>query len=412
VAYCATCDGEFFTGRDIFVVGGGFAAAEEAVFLTKYARHVTILMRGADFSCAASVANAARTHEKITVLGNTVVEEVAGDAALRSLRYRNKATGETTEYRPPEGDTFGVFVFAGYAPATALVRGLAELDEAGYVVVDRTQRTNVEGLYAAGDVCAKNLRQMVTATADGAVAATELEKYVAGLQARTGLCPVQPMTRLPRREPEGATPASPPAGGMLTGEMRSQLADMFGTMDASLVLKLSLDDRPVSAELRGLMDELAGLTDKLTVEPSSPDAPDPHPPCVRICRAGGADTGIAFHGVPGGHEFTSFALALFNAAGPGQSLDPDLRDAIRAIDRPIFFRLLVSLSCTMCPDTVQAAQRMAAENPHIAAEAYDVNHFPELRDRYNVMSVPCIVVNGERVSFGRKNLRQMLELVS
>src|SRR5699024_8397352 len=97
VAYCATCDGEFFSGKDVFVVGGGFAAAEESVFLTKYARHVTILIRGDDFSCAQATADAARNHEKITILTNTVVEEVSGDTALRSIRMRNTKTGQETE---------------------------------------------------------------------------------------------------------------------------------------------------------------------------------------------------------------------------------------------------------------------------------------------------------------------------
>ncbi|MEQ2618130.1 FAD-dependent oxidoreductase [Intestinimonas aquisgranensis] len=128
VAYCATCDGEFFTGKDVFVVGGGFAAAEESVFLTKYARHVTILIRGDDFSCAQATADAARNHEKITILTNTVVEEVSGDTALRSIRMRNTKTGQETEHQAADGETFGVFVFAGYEPATELVKGLAELD--------------------------------------------------------------------------------------------------------------------------------------------------------------------------------------------------------------------------------------------------------------------------------------------
>ena len=118
VAYCATCDGEFFTGKEVFVVGGGFAAAEEAVFLTKYARHVNILVRKDDFSCAVSVADAAKSHPKITVLTNTEVEEVTGDHALRDIRYRNNRTGEVTEYRDPKGDNIGDFVFAGYEPAT------------------------------------------------------------------------------------------------------------------------------------------------------------------------------------------------------------------------------------------------------------------------------------------------------
>ena len=169
VAYCATCDGEFFTGKEVFVVGGGFAAAEEAVFLTKYAKHVNILIRKDDFACAKSVADAARNHPKITVLTNTEVDEVLGDESLRAIRYRNNRTGEVTEYRDPQGDNIGVFVFAGYAPATGLIRGLAELNEQGYVITGRDMKTSLEGLYAAGDVCVKTLRQVVTAVADGAL---------------------------------------------------------------------------------------------------------------------------------------------------------------------------------------------------------------------------------------------------
>ena len=151
VAYCATCDGEFFTGKDVFVVGGGFAAAEESVFLTKYARHVTILIRGDDFSCAQATADAARNHEKITILTNTVVEEVSGDTSLRSIRMRNTKTGQETEHRAADGETFGVFVFAGYEPATELVRGLAELDGQGYILTDRSQKTTADsGRHRAG----------------------------------------------------------------------------------------------------------------------------------------------------------------------------------------------------------------------------------------------------------------------
>ena len=145
VAYCATCDGEFFTGKEVFVVGGGFAATEESVFLTKYARHVTILIRGEGFSCAPAAAEAALHHEKITVITHAQVEEVSGRDSLSRLKYRNTETGEVTEYRAAEGDPFGVFVFAGYEPATGLVKGLAECDAKGYVVTDRNQKTTCEG---------------------------------------------------------------------------------------------------------------------------------------------------------------------------------------------------------------------------------------------------------------------------
>lgn len=406
VAYCATCDGEFFTGKDVFVVGGGFAAAEESVFLTKYARHVTILIRGDDFSCAQSTADAARNHEKITILTNTVVEEVSGDTALRSIRMRNTKTGEETEHQAADGETFGVFVFAGYEPATELVRGLAELDGQGYILTDRSQKTTADGLYAAGDVCVKPLRQVVTAVGDGALAATELERLCAAMQQKTGLRPQAPKSRAP--EPEVQVQAK---SGLFTGEMLSQLHTVFDRMASSLILQLCLDETPVSAELEHYMQELAAQSDKLSVEQGDPSKVE-HLPCVQICRSDGSWTGLAFHGVPGGHEFTSFVLGLYNAAGPGQALDEETEAAIRAIRKPVELQVLVSLSCTMCPELVTAAQRLAAAHPDISAQVYDLNHFPDLREQYQVMSVPCLVVNGgEQISFGKKNIRQLLELL-
>lgn len=408
VAYCATCDGEFFTGKEVFVVGGGFAAAEESVFLTKYASHVTILVRESDFTCAQATAQAARDHEKITVLTDTEVEEVSGDSALRYLRYRSSATGVVTEYRAPEGETFGVFVFAGYEPATELVRDLADLNEQGYIVTDRSQKTNVDGLYAAGDVCIKPLRQVVTAVGDGALAATELERHAAALQRKTGLHPARPAAReeAPATAPDGAS------SSLFTPDMLAQLNTVFSKMASPLRLKLALDESAVSIELKGYMEELVALTDKLTVEIDGEAPPEGEYPRVRVCRRDGSWTGLAFHGVPGGHEFTSFVLGLYNAAGPGQALDAETLSAVKAIGRPVRMQVLVSLSCTMCPELVTAAQRIAAEHPDVTAEVYDLNHFPALRERYKVMSVPCLVVDENRVSFGKKNLRQLLELIA
>ena len=405
VAYCATCDGEFFTDKEVFVVGGGFAAAEEAVFLTKYARHVHILVRRDAFSCAKSAADAALNHPKITVHFNTEVEEVGGDDTLRFIRYRNKVSGETTEYRDGNGDNIGVFVFAGYAPATKLIDGIAELNEQGYVITDRNMKTNVEGLYAAGDVCVKQLRQVVTAVADGAIAATEMEKLAAKMQEKTGLQPRIPMPE-PTKKEEPPKPQAVP-GSLFDEGMLSQLNTVFARMANPLVLKIALDDRPVSAELKGYMEELAKLTDKLSLQyEDSAEAP-----CVRVCRSDGTFTGLAFHGVPGGHEFTSFILGLYNAAGPGQPLDEGFRRDIAALKKTDL-KVLVSLSCTMCPDLVLAAQRIAAENENVTAEVYDLTHFPALREQYKVMSVPCLVINdGEKVTFGKKNIQQLLDLL-
>ena len=407
VAYCATCDGEFFAGKEIFVVGGGYAAAEESVFLTKFARHVTILVRKDDFSCAASVADQAKNHEKITVLTNTVMEEVSGENGLTYARYKNTVTGEVTEYKSEEN--FGVFVFAGYAPATEAVQGVVELNEQGYMITDASQKTSAEGVYAAGDVCIKPLRQVVTATSDGALAATELEKYVASVHRRTGLRADAPAPKKSSPSVTVETQESANSNELFTAEMRQQLDTVFSRMERPLLLKLSLDNRPVSEELEQFITALVALSDKLTMEVAGRQAEETLIPCVEVCLTDGTPTGLAFHGVPSGHEFTSFMLGLYNAAGPGQALDDTTKQQIAGIKDKTDLKILVTLSCTMCPDLVVAAQQIAAANPNVTARVYDIRHFETLKKQYNVMSVPCMVLNNDKVSFGKKNISQLLE---
>ena len=410
VAYCATCDGEFFTGKQIFVIGGGFAAAEESVFLTKFASHVTILIRGEDFSCAEAVAEQARNHEKIDVVTNTVVEEVAGDNGLNYIRYKNHVTGEVTEYWAKDGDTFGVFVFVGYAPETDLVKGVAELNEQGYVITDKSQKTSVDGLYAAGDICVKPLRQVVTATSDGALAATELEKYVAKVQSRTGIRTKNSVIREKVLKTENTRVDTDSKSDLFTPEMCAQLETVFSRMESSLVLKLCLDQRPVSKELQAYVAELVSMTDKLTMEVVDNHS-EKFAPCVKLYRSDDTYTGLAFHGVPGGHEFTSFVLGMYNAAGPGQALEEDIRKRIQSYEKPVDIKILVTLSCSMCPDLVVATQHLATIGNNITAEVYDINHFEALRNKYKVMSVPCMVIDDEHVSFGKKNMQQIMEFI-
>lgn len=411
VAYCATCDGEFFTGKDIYVVGGGYVAAEESVFLTKFARRVTILIRKADFSCAASVADQAKNHEKITVLTNTVMEEVSGENGLNYARFKNTVTGEVTEVKSHNGESFGVFVFAGYAPATEIVKGTVELNEHGYIVTDTSQKTSIDGVYAAGDVCIKPLRQVVTATSDGALAATELEKYVAAMQRKTGLHADAPTPKPNQTVTSIEAQETKESGELFTTEMRQQLNTVFARMGTSLLLKLYLDDRPVSAELEHFITALAELSEKLSVSIMERNASSENAPCVTVCKPDGTETGLAFHGVPSGHEFTSFVLGLYNAAGPGQTIDEETKRQIRTIKDTTDMKILVTLSCTMCPDLVVAAQRIAAENPHVTAHVYDIRHFEALKERYKVMSVPCLVINDDKISFGKKNADQILQLI-
>ena len=409
VAYCATCDGEFFTDKEIFVVGGGYAAAEESIFLTKFAKHITILVRSEDFTCAASVADKAKNHEKITVITDTVVEEVSGDNGLNYIRYKNTKNGEVSEYRAENGDFFGVFVFAGYSPDTEMLKDIIELNEHGYIITDSEQKTNINGVYAAGDVCIKQLRQVVTATSDGALAATELEKYVAAVQEKTGFHGKQPIPKV-TEQPSLKETTDLHSNETFTSEMKNQLVGVFTKMQSNITLKLFLDKRPVSYELENFMTNLASLTDKLTLTVADRNDSSNDAPCVRLFSEDGTDTGLAFHGIPSGHEFTSFVLGLYNSAGPGQKIDEPTRRKIKNINTSVNMKILVSLSCTMCPDLVIACQHIAALNPNVRSEVYDVNHFDELKKKYNVMSVPCLVINDDKVTFGKKNINQVLEL--
>ena len=159
------------------------------------------------------------------------------------------------------------------------------------------------------------------------------------------------------------------------------------------------------------MTTLAALSDKLALEVCDRQADERFAPCVEVCLADGTTTGLAFHGVPSGHEFTSFVLGLYNAAGPGQPLEEATREQIASITNKTDLKILVTLSCTMCPDLVVAAQRIAAENPNVTAHVYDIRYFEDLKARYKVMSVPCLIVNDEKVSFGKKNVEQVLRFI-
>ncbi|MCL2471156.1 MAG: thioredoxin family protein, partial [Propionibacteriaceae bacterium] len=368
--------------------------------------HVTILVRRDEFRCPRSVVEHVESNPKITVRYNTVLEEVSGDTVLRSARIRDTKDDTVTEYTPGEGKTFGVFVFVGYAPATDVVRGTIDLDANGYIRTDDSLQTNIEGIYAAGDIRPKPLRQMVTAASDGAIAATELERHISRMRAETGKVPQQPAN-----QPEPSTP-SPTAqettsgSGAFTAEIRDQLTPLFARMESSIELRAVLDDRPISAELKAFLTDLVSLSDRLSLTIS--DEASDTAPSVSVWRDG-KPTGMAFHGVPGGHEFQSFVIGLYNAAGPGQGVDDATLSRIAAIDEPTNIKVFVSLSCTMCPTTVMSTQRIATLNPQVTAEAYDLNHFPALRDQYSVMSVPCMVVNDKDVHFGKMSVAQVLD---
>lgn len=178
VSYCATCDAPFFENFEVFVVGGGDAAVEEAIYLTKFARKVNLIHRRDELRAAKSIQEKAFANSKINFIWNSVVKEIKGDALVNSIVLENTKTGELTEIAADENDgVFGVFVCIGYEPKTEMFDGILNLEK-GYIVTDESMKTNIDGVFAAGDIRLKSLRQIVTAVSDGAIAAVEAEKYI------------------------------------------------------------------------------------------------------------------------------------------------------------------------------------------------------------------------------------------
>lgn len=417
IAYCATCDGEFFAGMDIFVLGGGFAAAEESMFLTKYAKRVYLMVREPDFTCAKSIAEKVMAHPGVEVHFETEIVEAGGGETLEYAVFREK--NNVWEYRPEEGKTFGIFVFAGYVPDNKLFLEKLETTEEGYLVTDRNQKTSKEGVYGAGDVCQKNLRQVVTAVADGAVAATSLESYLAEQYEKLKLHKRKWKTKAIDKDAEkdkvaesiSAGETSTVSGSFFTKEIKEQLLPLLETFEKSIVLKVLVNHSDISKEAENFAKELSKLSNKVSCEIKECQDQEQAVPAIRLCDGQGKDMGCIFHGVPGGHEFNSFVIAMYNMAGKGQKIEQELLQEIHSINREIKIQVIVSLSCTMCPDLVMAAQRIALENPKVQTDIYDMAHFPELKEKYRIMSVPCMIINEKRVYFGRKGIREILDIL-
>ncbi len=182
VSYCATCDAAFFEDFEVYVVGGGDAAVEEAIYLSNFARKVTIIHRRDELRAAKSIQKKAFANPKLDFMWDSVVLELKGESLLNSMIVQSTKTGEKREIFADEEDgAFGIFVFIGFTPHTDIFKGKLEM-EANYIKADENMRTSLPGVFAAGDVRAKSLRQVVTAAADGAIAANQAEKYLAGLE--------------------------------------------------------------------------------------------------------------------------------------------------------------------------------------------------------------------------------------
>ncbi len=407
VAYCATCDGEFFTGKDIFVIGGGYAAAQEAVFLTKYARRVIICIRKGQFGCARSVAEKAITHPKIEVRYHTELIEAGGDSMLRYAVFHNNETGEETRYDAPTDDTFGIFVFIGYQPQTTLFRDKLAMTEMGYLETDSTQKTSIDGVYGAGDVCDKILRQVVTAVSDGATAAVSMERHASMMHDKLAL-PMIPLQK--RLFPTPSDHSEQPVkkkGGYFPAEIESQLHRLFQKLKRPILLRIFTDTSAQSKKAVRLVKELCSFSKFLQYEVVSVQDHSTQYPTIAFCQSDGTPMGLTYHGVPGGHEFNTIVSAIRNASGNRQKLSAQAEAQLKNLPN-MHLEIAVTLSCTMCPQTASAAALLAIYSPHIQTDIYDITHNPDMQSRYQIMSVPCVIRDGAILAFGKMSVDEIL----
>ncbi len=408
IGYCATCDGAFYKDKDVFVIGGGYAAAEEALFLTKFARSITICIRSDRFSCDPTVAEQVAAHPKIRVCFHTEIVEAGGDTMLRYAVLKNNQTGATRRYEADPGETFGIFVFVGYEPQTALFREQLKMSENGCLITDSSQKTSIDGVYGAGDVCDKNVHQVVTAASDGAVAAAALEKYAAAFHRKHNIPPFPVRESQVQKNSGSAQKPQQSAERFFSSQIQSQLSELFQKLEKKLVLHVTKNSSALSQEAVRFTEELCALSDKLTAEFET-DAGETLP-LIALYNENQKPLGIAFHGVPGGHELNSFVVTIYNASGAGQTVSPEILERIRKLGK-IHLDIAVTLSCTMCPATVMAACLLALRNPQVTTDIYDVSHFPAMREKYSIMSVPCIIANGKVIGFGRKSTEELLAML-
>lgn len=413
VAYCATCDGEFFTDMDVFVIGAGFAAAEEAIFLTKFARKVTVIAREPEFTCAKSIADKVLANPKIEVKFNTEILEAKGDIQLRSAKFKNNVTNEIFEYKANEGESFGIFVFIGYEPQSKLFKNIITLDNQGFIPTDEDLATNVEGVYAAGDIRPKKLRQLVTAVSDGATAAFSIEKYVHDLKGKLGV-------EKEENSSKTTSEVKHPTKKFLDDNIQNQLKDIFSKFDKTVKVVLIKDPEIAkSIQMEEFLSEISSLSDKIEFQSLNKNEnlelekkiDAERFPTIAFFDQDNNFKGVKFSTLPGGHELNSFILALYNIAGTGQKISEESKKRIDSISTPHKIKIGVTLSCSRCPESVQSAQRIAIENSNLDVEVIDVFTFPKFREKFEIMSVPAIIIDDKLAGFGQKNIEQFLDLI-
>lgn len=412
ISYSSICDGEFYTNLELFVVGSSPEAIQEALYLTRFGKSVTLIVKDSDFKKEKNIAESVLSHPKVEVRFDTELIEVRGDSVIKSAVFKNIKTGKTDEYKPADADgTFGIFILLGNKPASQVFAGKIDMDENGFIITDEALRTNKKGVYAAGDIRLKSLRQFVTAASDGAIAATAAEKYITEEKEKLGISDTSEIEEVSLTEP---------AVNYLDESTKSQLSYMFQKLEKDMtfvVIKDPLDEK--SSDLEAFLKEISRYSDhiRIVVKEKGSNLNLEHQinadkfPVVAFLDSNSNYVGVKFHGIPVGQELNSFMLSVYNLAGPGQAISDNLIKRAQNIYKDFNIKVCVSLNCHFCPEVVVASQHLAMLNEKIEAEMIDLALFPAVKNKYQITNVPAIIINDRIVHFGAKKIDEILEIL-
>ena len=426
IAYCATCDGEFFTGKDIFVIGGGFAAAEEAMFLTRFSENVTMIVREEEMTCAETIIDKVKNHTpKIKIHYNTEIKEITGDNLPKRIEFVNNVTNETWEYKNDK-DIFGIFIFAGYIPNTELLKQSnidITMNNQGYIVVDNNKKTNIPGVYAIGDICEKELRQVVTAVSDGAIASTNAEHYINEIHKKYKIPSLfkEKENNIKKEETPKQTNTNVNDGKYITEDMKGQLKNLFDSLTKKVVITGNIYDDNTSKELKTMLLEMDNISKNIEIIIEEKQKQENgNNTCYitlgeRLQDGSIKNVGYKFYGIPGGHEFTAFIVTLYKVFGEKVELNDELIFKIINLKERINVDIVISLTCTKCPDLIMEFAKVLKEatnnNIDIDLNIYDIAFAEEKRKKYSILSVPCIIINDDIVDFGKKDASEIVTLL-
>ncbi len=409
VSYCAVCDADFFSRREVFTVGGGLAACEEGLYLSDIAERVHMIVRSDGLSCPDALREKIYARENINVHTDCEIMSVRGEDKPTAVTVRNRLTGEQRVFERNDG--YGIFVFAGSSPGSAPFKNMAETDEKGYIITDESLATSEGGgIYAAGDVRKKELRQVVSACADGALAAHGVEKYIRAERASRGsVLPdgARSSAEKKTRGIEGSGASAHNCSDAVfayasydsdnAGERTAGGANDGALEKVGVTLEVHAGDDTESERLKVLIFDICSRSDGVTYREKDAQGEE-HLPFVKIIPEG-REAVLTFYGVPSGYEYDSF-LSCIGSAAQYRTLSREHCFFAEKIKKPIVVQVLVTSSCPACPATVEALGQAAAISENIVAQVYDAAFFTDVREHYGISSVPCLTLNGETAAFG------------